>query len=129
MNGCNCNQFVGTNANQIPFFLANSPQVRETSVDFGLGFRNISPAGYMTVNITTPIPEGTDATLPVRFVLNNQTRELVYFGGTAVTAGDIAGTGVLMLFHNAFTGLLQLVSVLPTAAAATQGNATQGNGN
>lgn len=117
----NCNQINGTNVNGFPFFLANSVNVRETSVDFGLGFRsNFAPVGYMTVSIATAIPDGTTATLPIRFVLNNQVRELTYFGGDAVTAGDIVGTGVLLLFHNAFNGTLQLMSVLPPAAAATQ---------
>lgn len=125
---CNCNQIKGTNVKDIPYFATNAPQVRDTSVDFGLGFGNITPVGYLTVEITTAIPEGTTATLPVRFTLNNQTRELVSFGGAAVTAGDIAGTGVITLFHNAYTGLLQIVSALPTAAAAANTNqgASQG---
>lgn len=119
---CSCNQIFGTNSDGIPYFLANMVNVRETSVDFGLGFRsNFPPIGYMTVNIATAIPDGTTDTLPIRFVLNNQVRELTFFGGDAVTVGDLAGgTGEIMLFHNAFNGTLRLMSPLPTAAAATQ---------
>lgn len=122
MGQCN-QQFLGTNQGGIPFFTVNSVQVRETSVDLALGFRsNFPPVGYMTINIATAIPEGTTGTLPIRLTLNNNTRELVFFGGNAVTAADIEGTGVILVFHNAFNGGLQLVSALPTSEAATTEN-------
>lgn len=125
--GFYCNNIKGTNVRGVPYFTADTPQVRDTSVDFGLGFGNISPVGLVTINIASAIPEGTTGTLPVRFTLNNQTRELVFFGGTAVTAADLSGTGEILVFHNAYSGRLQLISALPTAAAAATGT-NQGQG-
>ena len=85
-------------------------------VDFALGFRPIDPIGDLTINIANAIPDGATGTLPVRFTLNGSTRVLTNFGGTAVTAADLVGTGIIKVFHNFYTGTLQLVSPLaPTA--------------
>ena len=80
------------------------------AVDFTLGFRRIPPVGYLTVNIADAIPTGTTGTLPVRLTLNGQTRALTSFGGTAVTAADITGTGIVTIFYDWYNGILQLTS-------------------
>ena len=63
------------------------------------------------------IPEGTTGTLPVRFTLNGNTRALTFFGGSAVTAADLAGAGVIEVWYDWFEGTLQLTSALAPATA------------
>lgn len=107
---------VTTNVNGTPYLRTNGVTVGTETVDFALGFRRIPPVGYLTVHIADAIPTGTTGTLPVRFTLNGNTRNLTYFGGTNVTAADLTGTGIVTLFFNWYDGILQLVSPLaPTA--------------
>ena len=106
---------VNTN-DSIPYLRTQSVSVGTDTVDFALGFRRIQPVGYLTVNIADAIPEGTTGTLPVRLTLNGTSRNLTFFGGTSVTAADLTGTGVITVFHDFFSGTVQLVSPLaPTA--------------
>ena len=107
---------VNTNINGIPYLRTDSVSVGTDTVDFALGFRRIPLVGYLTVNITDAIPTDATGTLPVRFTLNGNTRNLTFFGGTNVTAADLAGTGVITIFFDWYNGILQLVSPLaPTA--------------
>lgn len=107
---------VNTNINGIPYLRTDSVTVGTDTVDFALGFRRIPLVGYLTVNITDAIPTDATGTLPVRFTLNGNTRNLTFFGGTNVTAADLAGTGVITIFFDWYNGILQLVSPLaPTA--------------
>ena len=72
--------------------------------------------GYLTINIADAIPADATGTLPVRFTLNGGTRNLTFFGGSNVTAADLAGTGTIVVFYDFYSGTLQLVSPLtPTA--------------
>lgn len=106
----------GTNVNGVPYLRTDGVTVGTDTVDFALGFRRISPVGYLTVNIAELIPTGTTGTLPVRLTLNGNSRNLTFFGGTNVTVADIAGTGIITVFYDWFSGTLQLVSPLaPTA--------------
>lgn len=114
MFGCNVN--VTTNVNGIPYLTTNSVSVTTESVDFALGFRRIPKISKVAIRIANPIPEGTTGTLPVRFVLNGNTRELTFFGGTAVTAADLVGTGVIEVWFDWFNGIFELTSVLAPAA-------------
>lgn len=107
------NMNVTTNANGIPYLRSTSVTVGTEYVDFSLGFRRIPPVGFITVSITEAIPTGTTETLPIRFVLNGNARNLTYFGGNSVTAGDLASTGTLLVWYNWYDGTLQLVA--PTA--------------
>ena len=93
-----------------------SVTVGTDAVDFALGFRSIPKMGYLTINIANAIPADATGTLPVRFTLNGSTRALTNFGGASVTAADIAGTGIIMVFYDFFNGVLQLVSPLPATA-------------
>lgn len=101
---------VTTNVNGIPYLRTTGVTVSADSVDFTLGFRRISPVGYLTINIADLIPDGTTGTLPVRFTLNGQTRALTSFGGDAVTAADLTGTGIIQVFYDWYNGILQLTS-------------------
>lgn len=105
-----------TNNNGVHYLRTNGVTVGTDTVDFALGFRKIPLVGYLTVNVADAIPTGTTGTLPVRFTLNGNSRNLTFFGGTNVTAADLAGTGIITLFYDFFSGSLQLVSPLaPTA--------------
>jgi hypothetical protein len=107
---------ITTNVNGVPYLRTNSVTVGTDTVDFALGFRRIPAVGYLTVNIADAIPTGTTGTLPVRLTLNGNTRNLTFFGGTNVTAADLAGVGVITIFYDWYSGLLQLVSPLAPAA-------------
>ena len=107
---------VTTNVNGIPYLRTSGVSVSAETVDFSLGFRVIKPMGKIIISINDLIPDGTTGTLPVRFTLNGNTRNLVFFGGENVTAADITGTGVIEVFYDWYKGLLQLTSPLaPTA--------------
>lgn len=101
---------VTTNVNGIPYLRTTGVTVGPDSVDFTLGFRRVPPVGYLTINIADAIPEGTTGTLPVRLTLNGQTRALTSFGGEAVTAADLTGTGIIQVFMDWYNGILQLTS-------------------
>lgn len=97
----------------IPYIATTNTTVGTEAVDFALGFirRPLPPVGYFTVRITNAIPTGTTGTLPITITLNGSTRNLTNMDGSAVTAADITGTGVLMIFNDRFNGVLQLMNV------------------
>lgn len=101
---------VTTNTSGVPYLRTTGVTVGTESVDFTLGFRRIPPIGYVTIHISDAIPTGTTGTLPVRFTLNGNTRALTSFGGTAVTAADLTGAGIVTVFYNWYDGTLQVVS-------------------
>lgn len=105
---------VTTNTGGIPYLRTSGVTVNTDTVDFALGFRKISPVGYLTVNIADVIPTGTTGTLPIRLTLNGSSRNLTYFGGANVTAADLTGAGVITVFLDWYNGTLQLIS--PTSA-------------
>lgn len=110
-----CFNSVTTNATEgIPYIKVQNVTVTDTAVDFALGFRNIAPVGYFTVRVADAIPAGTTGTLPVTITLNGVTRNLTYFNGVNVTATNITGTGVLLVFNDRYNSVLQLMS--PTTA-------------
>lgn len=107
---------VTTNVSGVPYLFTNGITVGEESVDFALGFRRIPKVGEVVIRIASAIPEGTTGTLPVRFTLNGNTRNLTFFGGTNVTAADLVGIGVIEVWYDWFNGIFQIVSPLaPTA--------------
>lgn len=114
MFGCNIN--VTTNVSGIPYLSTNGVSVSTESVDFALGFRRIPKIGKVVIRIVNAIPDGTTGTLPVRFTLNGNTRDLTFFGGDSVTAADLTGAGIIEAWYDWFNGIFQITSVLaPTA--------------
>lgn len=114
MFGCNIN--VTTNVNGIPYLSTNGVSVSTESVDFALGFRRIPKIGKVVIRIVNAIPDGTTGTLPVRFTLNGNTRDLTFFGGDSVTAADLTGAGIIEAWYDWFNDIFQITSVLaPTA--------------
>jgi hypothetical protein len=108
-----CNNSIITNMGGIPYISTTNTTVGTEAVDFALGFirRPLPPVGYFTVRVTSAIPTGTTATLPITLTLNGSTRALTNMDGSAVTAADITGTGVLLVFNDRFNGVLQLMNV------------------
>jgi hypothetical protein len=109
----NCNNSIITNLGGTPYISTTNTTVGTEAVDFALGFirRPLPPVGYFTVRITNAIPTGTTGTLPITLTLNGSTRALTNMNGSAVTAADITGTGVLLIFNDRFNGVLQLMNV------------------
>ena len=97
----------------IPYMATTNTTVGTESVDFALGFirRPLPPVGFFTVRISNAIPTGTAGTLPVTLTLNGTTRSLTNMDGSAVTAADLSGTGVFLVFNDRFNGILQLMNV------------------
>lgn len=120
MNGI-CN-IINTNQRGVPYLTTTNVTVSDTAVNLALGFRGIESAGLFVVRVASAIPDGTTGTLPVTLTLSGVTRPLTYFGGAAVTAADLSGTGVLLVFNDKFNGILQLIQTAPTTAAAAGGN-------
>ena len=107
---------ITTNVNGVPYLRTSSVTVGTDTVDFALGFRRIPPIGEITINIANAIPADATGTLPVRFTLNGNSRNLTFFGGANATAADLVGTGVIKVWYDWYSGTLQLVSPLaPTA--------------
>jgi len=109
----NCNSSIITNLGGIPYIATTNTTVGTDAVDFALGYirRPLPPVGYFTVRVTDAIPTGTSATLPVTLTLNGYTRTLTNMDGSAVTAGDISSTGILLIFNDKFNNILQLMSI------------------
>ena len=102
---------VTTNVNGIPVLPSTNITVSETAVDIALGFRRIQPVGYFTVRLTDAIPADTTGTLPITLTLNGTSRPLTLFTGGAVTASELlGGTGVILVYNDRFSGILQLMS-------------------
>lgn len=104
---------ITTNTGGIPYLQTSGVTVGSDSVDFSLGFRRIPAIGFLTIKITEAIPTGTTGTLPIRFTLNGSSRNLTFFGGASVTAGDLASTGTILVWYNWYDGTLELIA--PTA--------------
>ncbi len=101
---------ITTNAGGIPYLGVSNVTVGTESVDLALGFRRISPVGYFTVRLATPIPADATTTLPVTLTLNGTTRALTQYDGTAVTVANLIGGSVFTVFNDRFNGLLVLTS-------------------
>lgn len=73
-------------------------------------FVNANYRGTVFVNLMQAIPTGTTGTLPVLFETNGTRQAVTKFGGAALTAADIAGTGVYQFWFERDTNTLQLMT-------------------
>lgn len=105
-----CFNNVTTNAGGIPYIFSTNTTVGTESIDIALGFRRIQPIGYFTVRISDVIPADATATLPVTLTLNGTSRALTLPNGEAVTAAELLGTSVILVFNDRFNGSLMLMS-------------------
>ena len=68
--------------------------------------RNFS--GILVVKLSQAIPAGTTGTLPIMFTSpNGGTFPLLTYGGAPVTASEITGTGIRLVYYE--NGTLQLL--------------------
>ena len=105
-----CFNNVTTNAGGIPLLISTSTTIGTETIDIAMGFRRIQPLGYFTLRISDVIPADATATLPVTLTLNGTTRQLTLPNGENVTAAELLGTSVILVFNDRFNGTLALMS-------------------
>lgn len=103
--------FQYVNQRGIPTIKAQSVTVSETSVDFKFNpdWNSRPFRGLLLVYIPEEIPEGTTATLPVRFSMAGATSNVTVPGGANLTVADLPGVGVYLLYYDRFSDTLQLL--------------------
>lgn len=106
--------YINVNVNGIPAIRSLSVNVTATEVQFDFNnHRNIgSPfRGLIVINLAQAIPTGTTGTLPVVFTSGGgNTQNLTGYSGAQITAADITGTGIYLVWFESSTSTLQLVS-------------------
>ncbi|MCQ2349103.1 MAG: hypothetical protein MJZ98_01325 [Paludibacteraceae bacterium] len=65
--------------------------------------------GIIIVRLGHPTPTGTDGELPVVFNSGDTDTPVTKLGGTPLLAKDIVGTGVFLLFYDAYGKTLQFI--------------------
>lgn len=105
-----CFNNITTNAGGVAYLQSTNVTVGTETVDIALGFRRIQPIGYLTIRMDAQIPTGTTGTLPVTLTLNGTTRSLTLPNGTPITASDLEGVNVFLVFNDRFNGLLTVMS-------------------
>ena len=112
--------FNFSNRRGIPMLETNSVTVTDTNVVLGLpnrAFRHLNDKGIILLRLGQSIPEGTTGTLPIVFSSNDFTQPLTNIGGTAITAAQITGTGVYLIYYSKDNNLMQLLTTEIPAAA------------
>lgn len=106
--------FINVNVNGIPALRSLGVSVTATEVRFDFNnHRNVgSPfRGLIIINLAQAIPDGTTGTLPVVFTSDGgNTQLLTTFDGAAVTAADISGIGIYLVWFENSTSTLQLLT-------------------
>lgn len=107
-----------------PFQYVNTrgiPTIQSTGVTVGtdavtFSFRSTATAGtpfrgLLLVYLSDAIPEGTTATLPIRFTSASAgTENVTTYNGDPLTVADIPGTGVYLLYYDRVANILQLIN-------------------
>lgn len=111
--------FQYVNQRGIATIKAQSVSVSETSVDFKFNpdWNQRPFRGLLLVYLAEVIPDGTTGTLPVRFSMAGTTSNVTLPGGTNLTAADLPGTGVYLVYYDRFSDVLQILSTLPPTTA------------
>ena len=111
--------FNFSNRRGIPMLESTSVEVTDTNVVLNLpnrAFRGLNDHGIILFRLNQPIPDGTTATLPVVFSSNDFTQPLTNIGSTAITAGQITGTGVYLVYYSKCSNTMQLLTTEIPAA-------------
>lgn len=105
---------VNVNRGGIPAIRSLSVAVTATQVSFDFNnYRTVGAPfrGLMVVNLAQAIPAGTTTTLPIVFTSDgSNAKALTTLNGVAVTAADITGTGVYLVWYESQTDTLQLLT-------------------
>lgn len=108
--------YINVNVNGIPALRSLGVSVSPTQVAYDFrNHRNVgSPfRGLIVINLAQAIPTGTTGTLPVVFTSDgNNSTALTGYNGEAITAADILGTGIYLVWYESASSTLQLVSQL-----------------
>lgn len=108
--------YINVNVNGIPALRSLSVTVSATQVAYDFNnHRNVGAPfrGLIIINLAQPIPTGTTGTLPVVFTSDSgNPKTLVGYDGEAITAADILGTGIYLVWYEQSSDTLQLVTQL-----------------
>lgn len=92
--------YLNTNVNGIPTLSSNSVTVTTTAVQYDFTNHRVAGGPYrglIIFRLAQAIPTGTTTTLPIVFTSDGaNAKTVVGFDGEAVTAADLAGTGVYL---------------------------------
>ena len=106
--------YINVNRSGIPALRSLSVSVTANDVRFDFNnHRNVgSPfRGLIVINLAQAIPTGTTTTLPITFTSeNSNTVNLTGFNGDNITVADIPGTGIYLIFVDAPTNTVQLLT-------------------
>lgn len=106
--------FINVNVNGIPALRSLSVSVTTTDVRFDFNnHRNVGAPfrGLIVINLAQAIPDGTTTTLPIVFTSDGANDQpLTTLNGDAVTAADITGTGIFLVWFENSTSTLQLLT-------------------
>ena len=106
--------YINVNVNGIPALSSLAVNVSTTQVAFDFNnHRNVgSPyRGLLIIRLAQSIPTGTTTTLPIVFTSGGGNAvTLTGFNGDAVTAADLPGTGIYLVWYESQTRTLQLLT-------------------
>lgn len=106
--------FINVNVNGIPALRSLNVSVTATDVRFDFNnHRNVGAPfrGLIVINLAQAIPDGTTGALPVLFTSDGgNAQPLTTLNGDAVTAADISGTGIFLVWFENSTSTLQLLT-------------------
>ena len=105
---------INVNVNGIPALRSTAVAVSATDVRFDFNsHRNVGRpfVGVIAVQLAQAIPTGTTGTLPVVFTTDGgNAANLTTYDGENVTAADIAGTGIYLVWVDSQSGTVQLLT-------------------
>lgn len=106
--------YINVNREGIPAIRSLSVAVSTTQVSFDFrNHRNVGAPfrGLLVVNLAQAIPAGTTTTLPIVFTSDGgNAQALTTLNGEAVTAAEITGTGIYLVWYESQTDTLQLLT-------------------
>lgn len=108
--------YINVNVNGIPAISSLSVNVTATQIAYDFNnHRNIGRPfrGLLVIRLNQAIPTGTTTTLPIVFTSGGgNSIPLTGFNGDAVTAADLPGTGIYIVWYESQTNTLQLLTGL-----------------
>ena len=105
--------FNFSNRRGIPLIETSSISVTDDNVVINIpnrSFRWLNDKGIILLRLNQAIPDGTIGTLPVLFSSNDFTQPLTNIGGTAITAAQILGAGVYLIYYDKNANLMQMLT-------------------